>query len=75
MRLKYCSLLQTLATGVVQLYLADPPDRTRWSKRCCGVACFIKDGNKRSFYIRVYDIKVWMDMDILEQSMRSAGMQ
>ena len=50
--------LQTLATGVVQLYLADQADRNRWSKRCCGVACFVKDSSKRSFYIRVYDIKV-----------------
>ena len=47
-----------MATGVVQLYLANPPDRTRWTKRCCGVACFVKDAAKRSFYIRVYDIKV-----------------
>ncbi|XP_055882892.1 actin nucleation-promoting factor WASL-like isoform X2 [Biomphalaria glabrata] len=47
----------TLATGVVQLYLADQPDSTRWNKRCCGVACFVKDSSKKSFYIRVYDIK------------------
>ncbi|GFR59154.1 neural Wiskott-Aldrich syndrome protein [Elysia marginata] len=50
-------LCVTLATGVVQLYLADQADRNRWSKRCCGVVCFVKDSSKRSFYIRVYDIK------------------
>lgn len=53
-----CSSVQTLATGVVQLFLADQGDRNRWSKRCCGVACFVKDNSKRSFYIRIYDIKV-----------------
>ncbi|KAK7486732.1 hypothetical protein BaRGS_00022016 [Batillaria attramentaria] len=47
----------TLATGVVQLYLAESPDRTRWNKRCCGVACFVKDNPKRSYFIRVFDIK------------------
>ncbi|XP_069142757.1 actin nucleation-promoting factor WASL-like [Argopecten irradians] len=47
----------SLATGVVQLYTADPPARTRWTKRYCGVACFIKDNPNRSYYIRVYDIK------------------
>lgn len=47
----------TLATGVVQLYTADPPMRQRWSKRVTGIACFIKDNQKRSYFIRVYDIK------------------
>ncbi|XP_076447421.1 actin nucleation-promoting factor WAS-like [Babylonia areolata] len=47
----------TLASGVIQLYLADQPDRTRWNKRCCGVACFVKDNPKRSYFIRVFDIK------------------
>ncbi|CAG5128912.1 unnamed protein product, partial [Candidula unifasciata] len=51
---RFCT---TLATGVVQLFLADQGDRNRWSKRCCGVACFVKDNSKRSFYIRIYDIK------------------
>ncbi|XP_061178867.1 actin nucleation-promoting factor WASL-like [Saccostrea echinata] len=47
----------TLATGVVQLYTADPPMRQRWSKRIAGIACFIKDNQKRSYFIRVYDLK------------------
>ncbi|XP_070192688.1 actin nucleation-promoting factor WASL-like isoform X2 [Littorina saxatilis] len=47
----------TLASGVVQLYLADQPGRTSWNKRCCGVACFVKDNPKRSYFIRVFDIK------------------
>ncbi|XP_038066448.1 neural Wiskott-Aldrich syndrome protein-like [Patiria miniata] len=51
----------TLATAVVQVFLAQPPNS--WTKRCCGVACFVKDKNLRSFFIRVYDIvnrmKLW----------------
>ncbi|CAG2186035.1 WASL [Mytilus edulis] len=47
----------TLASGVCQLYTADPPSRQRWSKRFCGVVCFVKDNPKRSYYIRLYDIK------------------
>ncbi|XP_071155189.1 actin nucleation-promoting factor WASL-like isoform X11 [Mytilus edulis] len=48
----------TLASGVCQLYTADPPSRQRWSKRFCGVVCFVKDNPKRSYYIRLYDIKL-----------------
>ncbi|OWF35295.1 Wiskott-Aldrich syndrome protein [Mizuhopecten yessoensis] len=47
----------SLATGVVQLYTADPPSRNRWTKRFCGVACFIKDNPNRSYFIRVFDVK------------------
>ena len=51
-------LFQTLASAVVQVFLADPPGLNRWNKRCCGVATFIKDNQKRSYFIRVYNIKV-----------------
>ncbi|XP_038066451.1 neural Wiskott-Aldrich syndrome protein-like [Patiria miniata] len=44
----------TLATAVVQVFLAQPPNS--WTKRCCGVACFVKDNSVRSYFIRVYDI-------------------
>ncbi len=54
----FMCIFQTLATAVVQVYLADPPSCNRWNKRCCGVACFIKDNPKRSYFIRVYDLKV-----------------
>ncbi|XP_038066450.1 wiskott-Aldrich syndrome protein-like [Patiria miniata] len=51
----------TLATAVVQVFLAQPPNS--WSKKCCGVACFVKDNSVRSYFIRVYDIvngmKLW----------------
>ncbi|KAL0154970.1 hypothetical protein M9458_049233, partial [Cirrhinus mrigala] len=28
-----------------------------WIKRCCGVACLVKDNPQRSYFIRVFDIK------------------
>ncbi|KAG9345879.1 hypothetical protein JZ751_009035 [Albula glossodonta] len=28
-----------------------------WAKRCCGVACLVKDNPQRSYFIRVFDIK------------------
>lgn len=49
----------SLASAVVQVYLADPPSGQKWNKRCCGVATFIKDNVKRSYYIRIYDLKAY----------------
>ncbi|XP_072027473.1 actin nucleation-promoting factor WAS-like isoform X3 [Amphiura filiformis] len=46
----------TLATAVVQVFLAHPRSPKTWSKEHCGVACFVKDNPKRSYFIRVYDI-------------------
>ncbi|XP_071083195.1 actin nucleation-promoting factor WASL-like isoform X1 [Haliotis cracherodii] len=46
----------TIASAVVELYLALPDD-SRWTKHACGVACLVKDNIKRSFFIRVYDIQ------------------
>ncbi|XP_031689017.1 neural Wiskott-Aldrich syndrome protein isoform X1 [Oncorhynchus kisutch] len=45
----------TLCTAVVQVYGADRS--SSWVKRCCGVACLIKDNPLRSYFIRVFDIK------------------
>ncbi|KAK6488057.1 WASP like actin nucleation promoting factor a [Huso huso] len=45
----------TLSSAVVQVYTADR--NSVWSKKCCGVACLVKDNPQRSYFIRVYDIK------------------
>ncbi|XP_029288934.1 WASP like actin nucleation promoting factor a isoform X1 [Cottoperca gobio] len=45
----------TLCSSVVQVYGADRS--CCWVKRCCGVACLVKDNPLRSYYIRVFDIK------------------
>lgn len=44
-----------LCSAVVQVYGVDRS--SSWVKRCCGVACLIKDNPQRSYYIRVFDIK------------------
>ncbi|XP_058856020.1 actin nucleation-promoting factor WASL-like isoform X2 [Acipenser ruthenus] len=46
-----------LASAVVQVYLALPPDRSSWMKCHCGVVCLIKDYNERSYFLRLYSIK------------------
>ncbi|GAA6084037.1 neural Wiskott-Aldrich syndrome protein-like, partial [Tachysurus ichikawai] len=45
----------TLASAVVQIYAAD--GNSSWTKKCCGVACLVKDNFQRSYFIRVLDIK------------------
>ncbi|KAM3870455.1 WASP like actin nucleation promoting factor a [Diretmus argenteus] len=45
----------TLCSAVVQVYMVDRS--ATWLKRCCGVACLVKDNPQRSYYIRVFDIK------------------
>lgn len=45
-----------MSSAVVQIYAADR--NGMWSKKCCGVACLVKDNPQRSYFIRIYDIKV-----------------
>lgn len=56
MILTIISVLQTLCSAVVQVYGAERS--CNWVKRCCGVACLVKDNPQRSYFIRVFDIKV-----------------
>ncbi|MBN3306591.1 WASP protein, partial [Amia calva] len=37
--------------------MALPNSSNRWSLQHCGVICFVKDNPKRSYFIRLYDIK------------------
>ncbi|PWA30390.1 hypothetical protein CCH79_00017677 [Gambusia affinis] len=53
--LSSCRLEQTLCSAVVQVYRAERS--CSWVKRCCGVACLVKDNPQRSYFIRVFDIK------------------
>lgn len=53
-----CVCAQTMATAVAQLYMALPHNPAQWSLQHTGVVCFVKDNPKRSYYIRLYDIKV-----------------
>lgn len=53
----------TLASAVVQVFVTTAPHHDRWSKKAMGIACFVKDSNMRSYFIRIYDVtksqKVW----------------
>ncbi|XP_066212429.1 actin nucleation-promoting factor WAS isoform X1 [Saccopteryx leptura] len=48
----------TLATTVVQLYLALPPGAERWTKEHCGAVCFVKDNPQKSYFIRLYGLQI-----------------
>lgn len=47
----------TLSSALCQLYLAESPNVHQWTKRYCGIVCFVKDRSKRSYYFRIYDPK------------------
>ncbi|XP_060039628.1 actin nucleation-promoting factor WAS isoform X2 [Erinaceus europaeus] len=47
----------TLATAVVQLYLALPPGAEHWTKEHCGAVCFVKDNPQKSYFIRLYGLQ------------------
>lgn len=49
---------QTLATAVIQLYMAMPPGAERWTKKHCGAVCFVKDNPQKSYFIRLYNLQV-----------------
>jgi len=47
-----------LSSAVVQVFWAEAPHYNQWNKRWCGVATFVKDNGKHSYYIRIFDLKV-----------------
>nr|CAD7571384.1 unnamed protein product [Timema californicum] len=48
------TLVLTLATAVVQLFLTDPPDHSAWRRRDSGVLCLVKDNQRRSYFFRLF---------------------
>lgn len=56
---KSCS---TLGTTVVQLFLTEEPYHSSWIKKNCGVVCFVKDCDRRSYFIKLFDMDkcVWV---------------
>lgn len=43
-----------MCTAVIQLYTTEAPAHSSWIKRLNGVACFVRDVLKKSYFIRVY---------------------
>ncbi|KAG7222172.1 hypothetical protein INR49_016570 [Caranx melampygus] len=64
----------TLSSAVVQVFTADR--NSSWNKRCCGVACLVKDNPNRSYFIRVFDLRtcqVGMNFASEEETKRFHG--
>lgn len=53
-----CLCVQSVATAVAQLFMALPHSPSMWSLQQTGVVCFVKDNPKRSYFIRMFDLKV-----------------
>jgi len=42
--------------SIRKIYHSEAPGHHRWNKRSCGVAAFVKDNPRRSYYVRVFDM-------------------
>ncbi|KAM4643622.1 actin nucleation-promoting factor WAS-like [Amazona ochrocephala] len=47
-----------LVTTVAQLVVAEPGGGVggAWARRCCGAVCLVRDGARRSYFIRLYEL-------------------
>lgn len=52
------SSVQSMATAVAQLFMALPHSPSTWSLQHTGVVCMVKDNPQRSYFIRMFDLKV-----------------
>lgn len=48
----------SMATAVAQLFMALPHSPGAWSLQQTGAVCFVKDNPQRSYFIRMFDLKV-----------------
>ncbi|XP_063745571.1 actin nucleation-promoting factor WAS-like isoform X3 [Eleginops maclovinus] len=48
----------SMATAVAQLFMALPNSPSVWSLQHTGVVCFVKDNLQRSYFIRLFDLKM-----------------
>ena len=49
---------QSVATAVAEVHMALPSNRTQWTKQYMGVVCLVKDGEARSYFIRLINMEV-----------------
>jgi mevalonate pyrophosphate decarboxylase len=45
---------QSQCTTIAQLFQTEAPHYRQWAKKCTGALCFIKDSEKRSYFMRMY---------------------
>lgn len=48
----------SMATAVAQLFMALPHSPSMWNLQQTGVVCFVKDNPQRSYFIRMFDLKM-----------------
>lgn len=48
----------SMATAVAQLFMALPHSPSAWNLQQTGAVCFVKDNPQRSYFIRMFDLKV-----------------
>lgn len=51
-------MFQSMASAVAQLFMALPHSPSSWSLQHTGVVCFVKDNPQRSYFIRMFDLRV-----------------
>lgn len=51
-------VFKSMATAVAQLFMAPPHSPFSWSLQHTGAVCFVKDNHQRSYFIRMFDLKV-----------------
>lgn len=51
-------VFKSTASAVAQLYMALPHSPSSWSLQHTGVVCFVKDNPQRSYFFRMFDLKV-----------------
>lgn len=51
---KNCNSKQTLSTAVVEIFTTVSPLHSKYLEKIRGIACFVRDSNVRSHFIRLY---------------------
>lgn len=51
-------VFKSMASAVAQLFMALPHSPSSWNLQHTGVLCFVKDNPQRSYFIRMFDLKV-----------------
>ncbi|XP_068249767.1 uncharacterized protein [Palaemon carinicauda] len=50
---------QALCAAFVSVVISKPPERPDWKPYRSGIAALIKDHNRKSYYVQIYDIVDW----------------
>lgn len=65
---------ENLSTAVVQLLFATNTRPSTWEVKITGVACFVKDSNRRGFYIEVTFTYIWQYDKMIDKMLKLYGL-